>query len=531
MKVDFITHGLETTTKTVSHYINESLEDLDFSEFHAISAFTRISGLNKFKKSLLQNKSRFENITFTLGIVPMGTTIEALQFFLENEIECYTYFNEQNMLHSKIYYFKGNRFTRFIIGSSNLTAAGLKNNIESSVIIEFKSGDRKGAKFIRDYLKHFGKLRTDKSEDFIKLNLELLNQLIQDKIIFTERHNKNLEEYEKDTAVKIKKSKKKYKNSYEAPKSKIKENFNNPKSAKAKNLLSENYLKKWDGNLEIYKGYIKETGRTVVSKHTRISGLLNWYFKQKKLYRENLIPERHLQILQELNFPFEDAHKINYNNAFLARVEEFKAYMKKFNTNQIPRTRDKNNPYKSLSDWVALTRSDYNLGKLSEERIQILKEIDFPFVPEIKGRKKEDDAWMDKYFKLMEYKRIHGNCNAPQFNDDGTKNEVGIFVNEQRILGTKGRMKYPSRERIFIDPVRKELLDDLGFEWYYEQNKHKKNFMKKIEAWKIIRDKYPDLKFPRKTYLKERQWRAEMKNRFKKLPKWKQDLLIEEKVV
>lgn len=531
MKLEFVTHGLETTEKTVSNYINDSLEDEDFTEFHAISAFTRKSGLNQFKKSLLKNKSRFNKITFTLGIVPMGTTIEALEFLLSNEIECYTYFNERNMLHTKIYYFKGNRFTRFIIGSSNLTAAGLKNNIESSVIIEFKSGDRKGAKFIKQYLQHFGTLKEEKSEDFIRLNTELLNQLIEDRIIFHENYNRSIEEYEKDTAVRIKKSKKKYKNSFEATKGKIQENFQSTIKDKKKNLLSENYLKNWDKYLEIYKAYIKETGRTVVSKHTRISGLLTWYFKQKKLFREDIIPESHLAILNSLNFPFEDAHKVNYDKAFMARVEEFKAYVIKFNTNQIPRTRDNNNPYKSLSDWVALTRSDYNLGKVSKERIEILREIDFPFIPENKGRKKEDDSWMDKYFKLMEFKRVHGHCNAPQYNEDNSKNEVGIFVNEQRILGTKGRMKYPSKVRIFIDPVRKELLDELGFEWDYEKNKHKRTFEKRVNEYLAFRKKYPNLDPPKGEFKRERDWRAQMKYRFDELPEYKRKIIVDNRIL
>ena len=138
---------------------------------------------------------------------------------------------------------------------------------------------------------------------------------------------------------------------------------------------------------------------------------------------------------------------------------------------------------------------------------------------------------MEKYFRLMEYHRINGHCNAPQFNEDGSKNEIGMFVNEQRILGTKGRLKYGSKERIFIYPIRKELLNDLGFEWNYEKNKHRRTFNKRIDEWRIIRDKHPDLVFPSKTYMRERQWRAEMKNRFKKLPEWKQQILVEERVV
>ena len=530
MKIEFITHGLSTTTKTVSDYLNESFSDNDFNEFYGISAFTRKSGINKFKKSLLKNKHRFCTIQFRLGIVPRGTTIEALEFFLEHGIDCYTYFNDSNMLHSKIYYFKGVRFSRFIIGSSNLTAAGLNNNIESSVVIEFKSGDRNGNKFIRDYNKHFNSIVKDDT-DFESLNTKLLNQLIEDEIIFSESPSSSFEEHDEKTAKRIKKSRKKYKRIIDVEHTLISTNFDNSSKSTETNPLSDSYLKKWPSYLKIYKQYILDTNRTVVSKHTRISGLLGWYFKQKSLHKDGILPEDHYSILQKLNFPFKDAHKLNYDKAFYARIDEFKLYVKKFKTNQIPRTRDHSNPYKSLSDWVALTRSDFNLGKVTEERIQALENVDFPFVAETKGRKKDDDSWMGKYFKLMEYYKINGHSNAPQFNEDGSKNEVGNFVNEQRILGTKGRIKYPSKERLFIYPIRKELLDELGFEWNYESNKHRRTFNKRIDEWIIIRDKHPDLKFPSKTYIRERQWRAQMKNRFKKFPEWKQQILIQERVV
>ena len=530
MKIEFITHGLSSTIKTVSDYLNESFSDKDFNEFYGVSAFTRKSGINKFKKALLRNKHRFSIIQFTLGIVPRGTTIEALEFFLENDINCYTYFNASNMLHSKIYYFKGLRFSRFIIGSSNLTAAGLNNNIESSVIIEFKSGDPKGNKFIRDYKKHFNDI-AKKDTDFVNLNSKLLEQLIEDQIIFSESPSSSFEEHDGKTAKRIRKSRKKYIKRIDIEPALINTKFNNTTASNKTNPLSNNYLNKWPSYLKIYKQYIIDTNRTVVSKHTRISGLIGWYFKQKRLYREGILPKEHYRILQKLNFPFEDAHKLTYDKAFYARVDEFKNYVIKFGTNQIPRTRDRSNPYKSLSDWVALTRSDFNLGKVSEERIQALKNVNFPFNAKTKGRQKEDDVWMEKYFNLMEYHRLNGHSNVPQFNEDGSKNEIGMFVNEQRILGTKGRLKYPSKERIFIYPIRKELLDDLGFEWNYEKNKHRRNFMKRIEEWQTIRDKHPDLVFPSKTYMRERQWRAEMKSRFKKLPEWKQAILLEERVV
>ena len=530
MKIEFVTHGLKTTKQTVGHLLNESFQDNDFNEFRGISAFTRKSGINKFKKSLLENKERFKKVTFTLGIVPRGTSIEALDFFLENNIECYAYLNDHSMLHSKIYYFTGKRFSRFIIGSSNLTSAGLSNNIESSVVIEFKSGDRNGNKFIKEYYRHFGLITSSNTDDFIMLTQELLEQLKEDSIVFSEYGIKSIDEYENDTSKRIRRSKRKYIRKQKSTKSQIKDKFIPKQNATTINLLSQSYFNNWAKYLDLYKQYIRENKTTVVSKKTRISGLKGWYNKQKKLYKEGIIPEEHLRILKNLNFPFLPAHYIKHDLAWNARVKEYKDYVKKYKTHHLPRTRDKNNPLKGISDWAANTRSDHRKDKLPKHRVEELDVLGFLWEVGNAGGQKKDDKWMQQYFELVEYKRVHGHSNVPQYNIDGSLNFLGRYVNEQRIL-YRGRKKHGSNDRIYIDPDRKELLDEIGFEWKYDENKKRRNFMKKLEKWQEAVKLYPKLNFPKGEFRKEKQWRAQMKYHFKSFAEWKQEILIQEQVI
>ena len=103
-----------------------------------------MSGINSIREELLSAKKNFKSIKFYLGIVEKGTSREALQFFINNEIETYIFCtSDQIMFHPKIYFFEGKHNNRFILGSSNLTSYGLFHNIEASTFIEFSKQTNK----------------------------------------------------------------------------------------------------------------------------------------------------------------------------------------------------------------------------------------------------------------------------------------------------------------------------------------------------------------------------------------------------
>jgi len=137
MKVTFIGHGLKGSKETVGDYICSSLKDDSYDSFTVFSAFTRMSGINIFKKELLKAKETYPDIKFYLGIVERGTSKEALDFLLENNIDTWIFCtNSSIMFHPKIYFFKGKNKARFITRSSNLTKPSLISNIEASTLLE-----------------------------------------------------------------------------------------------------------------------------------------------------------------------------------------------------------------------------------------------------------------------------------------------------------------------------------------------------------------------------------------------------------
>lgn len=90
MKVDFIGHGLQKTAeRTVGDYLCSSFNDQKYDNFIGFSAFTTYSGLNVILPYISKNADRFKQLKFFLGIAEQGTTTEALQALLDNNIRTY----------------------------------------------------------------------------------------------------------------------------------------------------------------------------------------------------------------------------------------------------------------------------------------------------------------------------------------------------------------------------------------------------------------------------------------------------------
>ncbi|MBK7345442.1 MAG: phospholipase D family protein [Chitinophagaceae bacterium] len=80
----------------------------------------------KLDKSLSIAQQILKKLVFTLG-KQQGTSKQALELLLEKGIETYIYHREEEYItyHPKLFLFEGQKHTRVIIGSSNLTRSGL----------------------------------------------------------------------------------------------------------------------------------------------------------------------------------------------------------------------------------------------------------------------------------------------------------------------------------------------------------------------------------------------------------------------
>lgn len=315
MKVEFLGHGLHKDhTNTVGHVLVDSFKNTDYYSFIGFSAFTKMSGINRIKKEMLQASKKFKTLKLYLGIVKKGTSKEALQFLLDNKIETWIFCTEdQIMFHPKIYFFKGKHNYRFITGSSNLTSFGLFDNIEASTFFEFSKVNQRGKKLIRQFEEYFEPILDGTDKNVQQLTKDVLQDLIDSGFVWTESETRDDFEYVKSNKETFAKRKKFKFNKESLGEIKSKSNSNKYDSKEIPEITDE-YLKSWFDYFELFKGFKlenKEKGErysVTVPRDYKNSSLYTWYRKQKIYYKHKILPPNHEVLLKQEKFYFGDAH-------------------------------------------------------------------------------------------------------------------------------------------------------------------------------------------------------------------------------
>ena len=317
MRVEFLGHGLHKDhTNTVGHVLIDSFKNDDYYSFVGFSAFTKMSGINRIKKELIDASKRFMSLKFYLGIVKKGTSREALQFLIDNNIETWIFCTEdQIMFHPKIYFLKGKHNYRFITGSSNLTSFGLFDNIEASTFFEFSKVNQQGKKLVRQFEEYFERILKGTDKNVQRLTQDVLIDLEQSGFIWPESETRDDFEYvklNKETFAKRKKLKFD-KESLGDIESKPPSNNNDPNYIPA---ITRDYLNSWPDFFKLFKEFKKENRHkgdkysVVVPRDYKNPSLYNWYLKQKIYYKNKLLPPEHGDLLKKEHFYFGDAHKL-----------------------------------------------------------------------------------------------------------------------------------------------------------------------------------------------------------------------------
>lgn len=193
MDLNFIGQGLNPESdRTTGHFIIESLSCNDYNSLYAFVAFVSLSGLNNIIEPLIDFKENGGTIRLYFGVDLNATSKEALEKLIEHEIESYVVYSPNNIIyHPKIYAFEGELLTRAIIGSSNLTVSGLFQNIEASVCVDFNNEDENGNDFLSEIYEHFNSIINLEHESSQKLTPEILDLLVQNKVVLSESQNRN----------------------------------------------------------------------------------------------------------------------------------------------------------------------------------------------------------------------------------------------------------------------------------------------------------------------------------------------------
>jgi len=176
----------------------------------------------------------------------------------------------------------------------------------------------------------------------------------------------------------------------------------------------------------------------VASSCTWDPELGKWICNQRERHRKGLLSKRRVQRLKDLGFQF-DRHNDRWESRYCELIE----FREVHGHCNVPDSWPEN---LQLARWVMTQRQLYRKGKLSPDRIQRLEAIGFIWC-------RQDHAWDEMHQRLVNYKRIHGNCNVPsEWKEDP---QLGSWVVKQRYQRMKGQL---SDER-----MRK--LEEAGMRW------------------------------------------------------------------
>lgn len=185
MRITFLGQGFESTSaNAVGNHLITFLNETRFHSFTGISAFASESGIYGLSPHIQNAKQNFRNIRLIVGIDLEGTSSEALNEIMNLGVSSYIFYqNEQTVFHPKIYLFEGDTEYKLIIGSSNLTERGLFINVESSVLIEFNSGDADGMALLTSLRTYYQSLFSLSDPNLFPINSTTISDFVAKGIV------------------------------------------------------------------------------------------------------------------------------------------------------------------------------------------------------------------------------------------------------------------------------------------------------------------------------------------------------------
>ena len=149
-------------------------------------------------------------------------------------------------------------------------------------------------------------------------------------------------------------------------------------------------------------------------------------------------------MLESIGFSWEPT-----DEAWTARFDELVDFKDENGDCNVPKVQG------PLGRWVDTQRQSYKKGKLSQERIGLLKSIGFEWVlVPYKKSWKLDERWKTVLTELVRYLIEHGTCNVPR-----KYGPLGSWVSKQRQEYKDGSMSQ----------LRKDYLGSIGFAWKLKQ--------------------------------------------------------------
>ncbi|OEU08628.1 hypothetical protein FRACYDRAFT_196115 [Fragilariopsis cylindrus CCMP1102] len=199
--------------------------------------------------------------------------------------------------------------------------------------------------------------------------------------------------------------------------------------------------KQWHGmfrRLVAYKN--KHKSILVPSRYAEDQKLGDWVRTQRTTYKNDMIAENRVDILNSVGFVWEIFEQIPWHEMFRRLV----AYQKKYGSVSVPRS------YKldpKLARWVDYQRTSYRKKLVSEEQIRLLVSIGFIW------KHHEVIPWDEMFRKLISYKKEHNSTSVPR--KYPADPNLGMWVSHQRT--------FFNNKTISIDRINR--LESIDFVW------------------------------------------------------------------
>lgn len=262
-------------------------------------------------------------------------------------------------------------------------------------------------------------------------------------------------------------------------------------------LLVKNTSESW---YEIYGKLLEfkeKHGNTLVHRNEPDIG--RWVEIQRRLYKKNKLAKEKIDLLDQIGFSW-DASDKTWNK----RIDEFKELRKIYGGTQNIPSYGKGSKYYQLYKWFGTIRKRFENKRLTKEKIQQLKDLDFVF----DTKRKKDEEWLQVYKKYLDFKRK----NKKEPTDSTDK-----ILSEWRSTQIKRNKKKGG-----ITQWRLNLLEEANFTWSKEDI-----WLNKLKNTEKYIEKFGSLKNAKQKNEQVRGWIQYQKIAYKngKLSKEKLDLL------
>ncbi|HAN18209.1 MAG: hypothetical protein A2X13_07505 [Bacteroidetes bacterium GWC2_33_15] len=499
MKAKFLGHGLDTENKyNVGKQLAVSFDSSNYQVFNGFVAFAAISGVRLLIPYIKKAQETYKQIRFFIGVDNKGTSKEALEQLINEKIETYIFHDKRDYVtyHPKLFIFEGSKHSRIIIGSSNLTSSGIKNNIEASIQLDFLTvTDNQGKNVLREIKEYYSDLLNLSSDKIKLLNIDLLNELVSQNLLFNQSMINNRTTETKtndgentngqDESIEISEFDIETGFDQKHIKSRTKEIHFTAYDYDRFDILFERYV--------IYKKDIRPSG--IVSKHTEDRELFRWYQKMNALHNRKGLPKEIEAKLISVDFPFEGVgierrRLIKWDKDFLKLVDYKNKVDPNTNYTHVPQFSDKSNPYYKLGIWCAYQKQRRKGNEnypppWTQHEENKMNSIKFLWEPSSTGGKPKDDEWTDNLVELENYYSKKKNYKTVP----SQKTKVGHWLSDQMTL--RARQIRENRNDL-ISSIRIELLGDLlsrnGVEWEWQKQKEREGIESKIRSWRKIEE-------------------------------------------